>query len=155
MNFATQALQPMTNSITPFQPRNQRERIVARVIRMMLRYELLRIQLENNLTDADENRRREMHDEAIRLWVAAFHLQRRAAEAGMRFSYDDFHYTVSTTKPARKNSSQSYSDDAQVRAPPNTTRKQTHGRRRKPQTRNARRGNKTLGRSFSSPTKSR
>ena len=89
MNFATQVLHPMTTSITPFQPQNQRERIVARVIRMMLRYELLRIQLENKLTDADENRRREMHDEAIRLWVAAFHLQRRAAEAGMRFSYDD------------------------------------------------------------------
>lgn len=89
MNFATQVLYPMTTSITPFQPQNQRERIVARVIRMMLRYELLRIQLENKLTDADENRRREMHDEAIRLWVAAFHLQRRAAEAGMGFSYDD------------------------------------------------------------------
>ncbi len=89
MNFATQVLHSKTTSIKPFQPQNQRERIVARVVRMMLRYELLRIQLESKLTDADEQQRREMKDEAIRLWVAAFHLQRAAAEAGMRFSYDD------------------------------------------------------------------
>ena len=89
MNFSTQVLHPMTVSITPFQPHNQHERIVARVIRMMLRYELLRIQLESKLTDADENQQRQMRDEAIRLWVAAYHLQRRAAEARMPFSYDD------------------------------------------------------------------
>ena len=89
MNFATQVLHPMTGSITPFQPQNQRERIVARVIRMMLRYELVRIQLESKLTDADEYQRQEMRDEAIRLWVAAFRLQQKAAEAGMRFFYDD------------------------------------------------------------------
>lgn len=89
MNFATQVLHTKTTSIKPFQPQNQRERIVARVVRMMLRYELLRIQLESKLTDADEQQRRKMKDEAIRHWLAAFHLQQAAAEAGMRFSYDD------------------------------------------------------------------
>ncbi|HEU4639386.1 MAG TPA: hypothetical protein VFS84_11075 [Candidatus Binatia bacterium] len=56
---------------------------------MMLRYELVRIRLESKLTDADEYQRQEMRDEAIRLWVAAFRLQQKAAETGMRFFYDD------------------------------------------------------------------
>ncbi len=89
MNFATQVLHTKPTCIKPFQPQNHRERIVATVVRMMLRYELLRIQLESKLTDADEHQRRKMKDEAIRHWLAAFHLQQAAAEAGMQFSYDD------------------------------------------------------------------
>lgn len=56
---------------------------------MMLRYELVRVQLESRLTDAHENQRLTMRDEAIRLWVNAFRLQQKASEAGMPFSYDD------------------------------------------------------------------
>jgi len=56
---------------------------------MMLRYELLRVQLESRLTDADENQRLAMRDEAIGLWVNAFHLQEKASEAGMPFTYDE------------------------------------------------------------------
>jgi hypothetical protein len=89
MNFATQQLHPTTSSITPFQPQNEHEKTVATVIRMMLRYELVRVQLESRLTDADENQRLAMRDEAIRLWVNAFRLQQKASEAGMPFSYDD------------------------------------------------------------------
>lgn len=55
----------------------------------MLRYELLRVQLESKLTDADENQRVAMRDEAIRLWVDAFRLQQKASETGMPFSYDE------------------------------------------------------------------
>jgi len=89
MNFPTQQLHPTTSSITPFQPQDEHEKTVATVIRMMLRYELVRVQLESGLTDADENQRLTMRDEAIRLWVNAFRLQQKASEAGMPFSYDD------------------------------------------------------------------
>ena len=89
MNFATQQLHPATSSFTPFQPQSQHEKTVATVIRMMLRYELLRVQLESKLTDADENQRVAMRDEAIRLWVDAFRLQHKASETGMPFSYDE------------------------------------------------------------------
>ena len=89
MNFATQQLHPTTSSITPFQPQNQHEKTVATVVRMMLRYELVRVQLESRLTDADENQRLAMRDKAIRLWVNAFRLQQKASEAGTPFSYDD------------------------------------------------------------------
>lgn len=75
--------------IIPFEPKDQHEEVTARVVRMMLRYELIRVQLESNLIDLDPNQRAARRDEAIQLRIAGFRTQRQAREQGMPFTYDD------------------------------------------------------------------
>ena len=56
---------------------------------MMLKYEILRFQIEKNLIDLDINQRTEKRQEAIQLRIDGFRTQRESGEKGMPFSYDD------------------------------------------------------------------
>jgi len=75
--------------IAPFEPKDQHEDVTAKVIRMMLKYELIRVQLESNLVDLDSNQRALKRHEAIQLRITGFRTQREAREQGMPFTYDD------------------------------------------------------------------
>jgi hypothetical protein len=56
---------------------------------MMLKYEILRFQIEKNLIVLDTNQRAEKRQEAIQLRIDGFRTQRESGEKGMPFSYDD------------------------------------------------------------------
>lgn len=75
--------------IIPFEPNCEHEEVTARVVRMMLRYELIRVQIESNLIDLDPDQRAARRDEAIQLRITGFRTQRQAREQGMPFIYDD------------------------------------------------------------------
>jgi len=75
--------------IIPFEPRTQHEEVTAAVVRMMLKYELIRVQLESNLIDLDFHQRAARHHEAVQLRLTGFRTQREAREQGMPFTYDD------------------------------------------------------------------
>jgi len=83
MNTATR------NPIIPFEPKGRHEEVTAKVVRMMLKYELIRVQLESNLVDLDSNQRAARRQEAIQLRITGFRTQREAREQGMPFTYDD------------------------------------------------------------------
>ena len=89
MNTPTQNLGPSRTPIVLFEPRNPHEEVTAKVVRMMLKYEVLRVQLESNLIDFDVNQRTAKRQEAIQLRIAGFRTQRESAEQGMPFTYDD------------------------------------------------------------------
>ena len=89
MNTPTQKLRSSQTPIIPFEPTNPHEEVTAKVIRMMLNYELVRVQLESNLIDLDPNQRAAKRHEAIQLRITGFRTQREAREQGMPFTYDD------------------------------------------------------------------
>ena len=72
-----------------FEPKNAHEEVTANVVRMMLKYEILRVQIESNLIDLDINQRAEKRKEAIQLRIDGFRTQRESGEKGMPFTYDD------------------------------------------------------------------
>lgn len=75
--------------LTLFQPKNAHEEVTAKVVRMMLKYEILRFQIEKNLVDLDANERAEKRQEAIQLRIDGFRTQRESGDNKMPFSYDD------------------------------------------------------------------
>lgn len=90
MNLAsTQSLDPSNTSITQFQPQNEHEEITAKVVRMQLKFEVLRVQLESNLVDLSETERMAMRRHATNIRVDGFRIQREACESGKPFAYDD------------------------------------------------------------------
>jgi hypothetical protein len=90
MNLAsTQPPEPFNASITQFQPQNEHEEITARVVRLQLNFEVLRVQLESNLVALSETERMAMRRHATNIRVAGFRLQREASESGKHFAYDD------------------------------------------------------------------
>ena len=72
-----------------FEAKNAHEEVTAKVVRMMLKYEILRFQIEKNLIVLDTNQRAEKRQEAIQLRIDGFRTQRESGEKGMPFSYDD------------------------------------------------------------------
>ncbi len=82
-------MQNMMNTPTLFEPKNAHEEVTARVVRMMLKYEILRFQIEKNLIVLDTNQRAEKRQEAIQLRIDGFRTQRESGEKGMPFTYDD------------------------------------------------------------------
>ena len=80
---------PGSSPIPIFEPKNAHEEVTAKVVRMMLKYEILRAQIEGNLTDLDPNQRAATRQEAIQLRLEGFRTQRESAERGMPFTYDD------------------------------------------------------------------
>ena len=86
---STQTLEPSTISITRFQPQNEHEEVTAKVVRMMLKFEIIRVQLESNIIDLSETERMSMRREATNIRVAGFRIQREACEKGKAFAYDD------------------------------------------------------------------
>ena len=88
MNITTRQFQSPRTPI-PFKPKDAHEAITAKVIRMMLQYELIRVQLESNLVDLDDDQRAAKRQEAIQLRITGFRTQREAEQQEMRFTYDD------------------------------------------------------------------
>ena len=88
MNITTRQFQSPRTPI-PFKPKDAHEAITAKVVRMMLKYELIRVQLESNLVDLDDDQRAAKRQEAIQLRITGFRTQREAEEQNMRFTYDD------------------------------------------------------------------
>ena len=88
MNITTRQIQSPRTPI-PFKPKDAHEAITAKVIRMMLQYELIRVQLESNLVDLDDDQRAAKRQEAIQLRITGFRTQREAEQQEMRFTYDD------------------------------------------------------------------
>jgi len=88
MNITTRQFQSPGTPI-PFKPKDAHEAITAKVVRMMLKYELIRVQLESNLVDLDDNQRAAKRQEAIQLRITGFRTQRKAEEQNLRFTYDD------------------------------------------------------------------
>jgi hypothetical protein len=90
MNTPTQNLSSSPpKTLTVFEPKNAHEEVTARVVRMMLKYEILRFQIEKNLIVLDTNQRAEKRQEAIQLRIDGFRTQRESGEKGMPFTYDD------------------------------------------------------------------
>lgn len=89
MNIKTRQFQSPRTPIIPFKPKDPHEAITAKVVRMMLKYELIRVQLESNLVDLDDDQRAAKRQEAIQLRITGFRTQREAEEQEMRFTYDD------------------------------------------------------------------
>lgn len=88
MNITTRQFQSPRTPI-PFKPKDAHEAITAKVVRMMLKYELIRVQLESNLVDLDGHQRAAKRQEAIQLRITGFRTQREAEEQNMRFTYED------------------------------------------------------------------
>lgn len=89
MNTPAQNPASSPPTLIVFEPKNSHEEVTAKVVRMMLKYETLRFQIEKNLIDLDTNQRAEKRQEAIQLRIDGFRTQREAAEKGMPFTYDD------------------------------------------------------------------
>ncbi len=89
MNATTQNLNSHNSPIIPFQPQTSDEVITARVVRMMLNFEVLRVQLEGGRPDLSENQRMLMRQHAIAVRTLGFRTQREALTAGAPLSYDD------------------------------------------------------------------
>ena len=88
MNITTRQFQSPRTPI-PFKPKDAHEAITAKVVRMMLKYELIRVQLESNLVDLDDDQRAAKRQEAIQLRITGFRTQREAENQNMPFTYDD------------------------------------------------------------------
>lgn len=84
-----QNLQSSNSPIIPFQPQTESEEVTAKVVRMMLKFEVLRVQLENGLLELDETVRLTMRQDATAIRVDGFRIQREAVDRGIKVSYDD------------------------------------------------------------------
>jgi hypothetical protein len=84
-----QNLQSSNCPIIPFQPQTESEEVTARVVRMMLKFEVVRVQLENGLLELNETERLTMRQDATAIRVDGFRIQRRAIDRGIKVSYDD------------------------------------------------------------------
>src|SRR5216684_1433944 len=84
-----QNLQSSNCPIIPFQPQTESEEVTARVVRMMLKFEVVRVQLENGLLELNETERLTMRQDATAIRVDGFRIQRRAIDRGIKLSYDD------------------------------------------------------------------
>lgn len=89
MNSPTQNLGSSETPILFFEPSNTHEEVTAKVVRMMIKYEVLRVLLESNLIDFDANQRAAKRQEAIQLRITGFRTQRQSTEQGMPFTLDD------------------------------------------------------------------
>ena len=89
MNSPTQNPEPPPNPIILFEAKNPHEAVTAKVVRMMLTYEILRVQIEHNLIELDTNQSAAKRQEAIQLRIQGFRIQRESGEQGMPFTYDD------------------------------------------------------------------
>lgn len=84
-----QNLQSSNCPIIPFQPQTESEEVTAKVVRMMLKFEVVRVQLENGLLELNETERLTMRQDATAIRVDGFRIQRRAIDRGIKLSYDD------------------------------------------------------------------
>ena len=89
MNANTRNLNHHESPIIPFQPQTSDEAITAKVIRMMLNFEVLRVQLEGGRPNLTESQRVSMRQQATAIRTLGFRTEREAITAGVPLSYDD------------------------------------------------------------------
>jgi hypothetical protein len=86
----TQNLDDRPTPVIPFQPETEAEEVTANIIRMMLKFELARVQLETpDLIDLSENERITLRQEATKTRINGFNAQNAALASGVPATYDD------------------------------------------------------------------
>lgn len=88
MNSSTRNFTGSLQPIVPFRPKTSDEKITAQVIRMMLNFEVIRVQLEGGRSGLTERQCQLMREHAIRVRVLGFRTERLATNAGVPLSYD-------------------------------------------------------------------
>jgi len=91
MQPPTQTLDDTTTAVVPFQPETLAEEITANIIRTMLKYEVLRVQIQTpDLINPLETERSFLRLHATNLRVEGFRAQKRASSLGINVIYDDY-----------------------------------------------------------------
>jgi hypothetical protein len=91
MQATTQNLDDTLIPVVPFHPDTEAEEITANIIRTMLKFEVLRVQLETpDLIIAPETERFVLHQQASTLRVEGYRAQKRAISSGINAVYDDY-----------------------------------------------------------------
>ena len=87
----TQNLDDVLTPVTPFHPETKAEEVTANIIRMMLKFEVLRVQLETpDLINVSDTERFVLRQEASTLRLEGFRAQKRAITSGITAIYDDY-----------------------------------------------------------------
>lgn len=91
MQPPTQNLDDTNIIVTPFEPETLAEEITANVVRLMLKFEVLRVQLQTpDLITAHETERSLLRQHASTIRVEGFRAQKRAKSLGINAIYDDY-----------------------------------------------------------------
>jgi len=91
MQASTPSLDDTNIAVIPFHPETLAEEITANVIRMMLKFEVLRVQVQTpDLLNGLEAERSFLRQYASALRVEGFRAQRRAKNLGINAIYDDY-----------------------------------------------------------------
>ena len=91
MQPRTQDLDDTNITVTPFHPETLAEEITANVVRLMLKFEVLRVQLQTpDLIPVNETQRSFLRQHASALRVDGFRAQKRAMSLGINAIYDDY-----------------------------------------------------------------
>lgn len=85
----TRSDHPTHNAFAPFKPQSSDEAIVAGIIRKMLHYHILRVQLEGSRPWMHEKQRVRARQQAIEARRKGFAEEREAIDSGISVSYDD------------------------------------------------------------------
>jgi hypothetical protein len=80
---------PTDNAFAPFKPQSTDEAIVAGIIRKMLHYHILRVQLEGARPWMHEKQRVRARQQAIEARRKGFAEEREAIDSGIHVTYDD------------------------------------------------------------------
>jgi len=91
MQPPTQNLDDTNIIVTAFEPDTLAEEITANVVRLMLKFEVLRVQLQTpDLITARETERSLLRQHASAIRVEGFRAQKRAKSLGINAIYDDY-----------------------------------------------------------------
>lgn len=91
MQASTPYVDDTNIAVIPFHPETLAEEIAANVIRMMLKFEVLRVQVQTpDLLNGLEAERSFLRQYASALRVEGFRAQRRAKNLGINAIYDDY-----------------------------------------------------------------
>jgi hypothetical protein len=85
----TQSDHSTSHAFIPFNPQSSDETIVARIIRKMLHYHILRVQLEGARPSMHDKQRVFARQRAIEARCRGFAEEREAIDSGIHVSYDD------------------------------------------------------------------
>lgn len=86
----TQNLDENPSPVIPFQAETEAEEITASIVRMMLKFEVARVQLETpDLVDLSEPERIALRQEATQMRIKGFATQKSAIASGIPALYDD------------------------------------------------------------------
>ena len=90
MQTATQTLDDTLIKVLPFDPETLEEEITGNIVRIMLKFEVLRVQIQTpDLINACETERSFLRQQISNLRVEGFRAQKRARSLGINAIYDD------------------------------------------------------------------